>query len=187
MKKILISIAVLILILFIRQTIKRSNDIIIGNITSIDTVLVYSIPVYNTSTVISTIVPTGYPLTDTGRITSPWGERINPVTKKRHFHDGIDIRVDIGNPVIATADGQAVRMKGMKGALLVKIYHEDDYSTMYAHLSEIFITEYLQDVLKGDTIGLSGNTGETTGPHLHYEVRKDKESIDPVTMFTIGN
>ncbi len=109
--------------------------------------------------------------------------RKNPITKKSKIHSGIDIRAALGTPVIATADGTVFlsREVGAWGNI-IKIKHQDDYETWYAHLKS-FNTNYGKSVKKGDVIGYVGSTGNSTGPHLHYELKHYKKSMDPLPYF----
>lgn len=182
-KRILIVSIVLPVVILIMNTFEPYSKNT-SNITSIDTVSVLdTIPVLYSIPSIDTI-PSGSPITDTIVITSKYGKRINPISKKESFHGGIDIKMNVGEAVIATGDGDATSMVDKYGAKVVIIYHSYDYSTLYGHLSDIFIEKGGQIVEKGDTIGLSGNSGQTTGPHLHYEVRKGRKTVDPITIIT---
>ena len=117
-----------------------------------------------------------------GRLTSLFGPRIHPVYGTRDFHSGIDMAVPEGTPVHAAAPG-AVVWAGTRGAygLLVVIDHGDGYSTYYAHLSRILV-EVGQFVEVGQVIALSGNTGLSIGPHLHFEVIRLGEPISPLPL-----
>ena len=112
-------------------------------------------------------------------ITSHFGENRTVSSKP---HGGIDIKAAIGTAIIATADGivSNANLKDNWGNLIV-ISHADGYETWYAHLND-FIVENGQKVSKGETIGHTGNTGKSTGPHLHYEIRKDSIRIDPLSL-----
>ncbi len=116
-------------------------------------------------------VPRGYPVM--GRITSGFGRR------GRGFHPGIDIAAPVGTPVKATADGIVVfaSRKGGYGKL-IEIDHGNGYSTRYGHLMG-FAVRKGERVKKGQVIGWIGLTGRTTGPHLHYEVRKNNIPVNP--------
>ncbi|ERP31611.1 M23 family metallopeptidase [Chitinivibrio alkaliphilus] len=107
------------------------------------------------------------------RITSPYGRRTHPVTGRRSFHDGIDIAGSIGDSIIAPADGIVTYVGRMDGyGKTIEIRHRNSgYYTRYAHLSG-FNTQRGNIVRRGDLIGFVGNTGTSTGPHLHYEVRR---------------
>jgi murein DD-endopeptidase MepM/ murein hydrolase activator NlpD len=113
--------------------------------------------------------------------TSNFGSRVDPVTKKRNaFHSGIDIGAPLGTPVYASSDGvirQADFNKNGYGNLII-IEHAQDFTTYYGHLSKIKV-KVGQTVKKGDNIGAVGSTGKSTGPHLHFEVRRGDKALDP--------
>ena len=129
--------------------------------------------------------PTISPLDHYKRITSNFGERYNPLKKKRDFHKGIDFAAEVGTSVQATAAGTVISISNSFGGYgkKIEIEHNDGFVTKYAHLSEIKVEEG-DLVTLGQEIGLSGNTGATTAPHLHYEVVKDGEYVDPLDYFT---
>jgi murein DD-endopeptidase MepM/ murein hydrolase activator NlpD len=114
-----------------------------------------------------------------GWISSGFGDRTNPVTAKNGFHTGVDIANDTGTPIRATADG-VVSFAGWEGGYgkLVVVNHGNGYSTYYGHLSEIKAAVG-RPLKRGEVVGLMGATGNTTGPHLHYEIRLYGASIDP--------
>lgn len=122
--------------------------------------------------------PKGWPLS--GRITSYFGKRENPIHGGDDFHSGVDISAPVGTPVKATADGM-VSFAGWSGGggYVVVIEHGLGYSTFYAH-NKINLVKVGQQVKRGDIIAYSGATGNTTGPHLHYEIWKDRKPINPV-------
>jgi len=122
--------------------------------------------------------PTVWPVH--GWITSGFGDRTNPVTAKAGFHTGVDIANDTGTPIRCTADG-TVAYAGWEGGYgkLVVVSHGNGYSTYYGHLSEIKASVG-SPVRRGDVVGLMGATGNTTGPHLHYEIRLFGAAVDPV-------
>jgi murein DD-endopeptidase MepM/ murein hydrolase activator NlpD len=106
-----------------------------------------------------------------GWVTSDFGTRIDPYTAERRMHEGLDIATPIGQPIFSPSDGTVVftGTEGGYGKVLV-IDHGYGVKTRYGHLSEILV--HLGDrVGRGDKIALVGNTGRSTGPHLHYEVR----------------
>ncbi|QHI35095.1 Murein DD-endopeptidase MepM [Kordia antarctica] len=118
-------------------------------------------------------------------ITSHFGLKPNhPRMKNAIPHGGIDIKAINGTPVIATADGIVIKAtkKGNWGNLLV-ISHADGFETWYAHLKGFNIKEGTK-VTKGDIVGYVGNTGLSTGSHLHYEVRQDGKRLDPMNYIT---
>ncbi len=106
-----------------------------------------------------------------GRITSSYGKRQDPFNGEGSFHPGIDISSSYGVPVVATADGFVVYAKWAGGlGKCVKIRHgRDGYATVYGHLKEYFVRPG-QSVRRGEVIGQVGNSGRTTGQHVHYEV-----------------
>jgi len=117
-----------------------------------------------------------------GRLTSPFGPRTHPIYGTPDFHTGIDLAVPEGTEVHAAAPG-TVTWTGTRGGygLLVVIDHGDGYSTYYAHLSRILV-HVGQFVEVGQVVALSGNTGLSTGPHLHFEIRKFGEPINPLQL-----
>lgn len=114
-----------------------------------------------------------------GWVTSDFGTRLDPYTAKRVMHQGIDIANRHGAPVVAPADGVVVfaGVEGAYGKVLV-LDHGFGIKTRYAHLSE-FHVERGASVKRGQKIGAIGNTGRSTGPHLHYEVRVNGISENP--------
>ncbi|PSB54831.1 M23 family metallopeptidase [Chamaesiphon polymorphus] len=112
-----------------------------------------------------------YPLMNPARTTSRFGWRTHPLTGTRRFHSGIDIGAPSGTPVVATATGTVVSAgwNGGYGKAIV-IQHNDTLQTLYGHLSEISVQPG-QQITQGTVIGLVGSTGNSTGPHLHFETR----------------
>ena len=99
------------------------------------------------------------------------------------FHEGLDYSADIGTPVYATGDGTVELAGWNKGyGNSIDISHGYNYLTRYAHLSEILVRQG-QKVRRGDMIGKVGNTGKSTGPHLHYEVRLHGQPQNPVNYY----
>ncbi len=115
-------------------------------------------------------IPNGYPTRNIG-VTSPYGKRRHPMTKQFSFHNGIDLKAAVGTNIYATADGvvKLAEENKLSGKRVV-VVHNFGFESRYAHLSEISVKSG-DIVQKGDILGLSGNTGRTDGPHLHYEVR----------------
>ncbi len=116
-------------------------------------------------------------------ISSGFGRRWHPILKIMRMHKGLDYVADIGAKVYATADGvveKATRGHGY-GAYIV-LDHGFGYQTRYGHLSKILVRPGAH-VKRGQVIGLVGNTGLSTGPHLHYEVRKDGVPVNPINYF----
>lgn len=126
-------------------------------------------------------IPNGSPVKFEG-ITSPFGWRINPILKKREFHPGIDLRAKIGTPIHATANGlveYASFHKTSGYGNLIIIEHNFGFKTIFGHLSKIIVKQG-DFVKKGDIIGYTGNSGLSTGPHLHYEIRYLGIILNPI-------
>ena len=117
-------------------------------------------------------------------VSSPYGWRNHPIKKKVLFHDGIDISADVGAEVFSTAQGRVVMIMyskyGYGNRILIK--HAYGFETLYAHLGIIKVKKG-QWVRKNQLIGVVGNTGGSTGPHLHYEIHKNGETRDPLGYF----
>ncbi|MGD1903785.1 MAG: M23 family metallopeptidase [Geitlerinemataceae cyanobacterium] len=125
-------------------------------------------------------IPNSMPIADSAEITSHFGKRPNPFGwGGTEFHRGIDFVDYYGAPILATAPGTVIEA-GYYGGYgnQVTLQHEYGYQTVYAHLSEISV-EVGDAVKRGDTVGELGNTGRSTGPHLHYEVRLEDKHLDP--------
>jgi murein DD-endopeptidase MepM/ murein hydrolase activator NlpD len=115
-----------------------------------------------------------------GVLTSRYGDRKDPITQRPAFHKGIDISADAGKPVRTSADGVVVRASRIgEYGRAVQISHGYGVTTLYGHLQQIEVKPG-DRVTRGDTIGTVGNTGRATGYHLHYEVRVDNRSQDPL-------
>jgi len=114
-----------------------------------------------------------------GRISSSFGWRRHPITRRNDFHTGIDIRASRGTPIRAARDGR-VTFAGWMGAYgkTVVIEHAGGHSTLYAHCSAILVRQG-ERVTAGQTIARVGSTGRSTGPHLHFEVRVNNRAVDP--------
>jgi len=118
-----------------------------------------------------------------GSITSTFGLRIHPIYNLSLFHQGIDISASEGTHVQTTGDGIVAFSGSDKGyGQMIAINHGYGYKTIYAHLSKLLVRQG-QKVTRGDIIALSGNTGVSTAPHLHYEVRKDNVRVNPTVYF----
>lgn len=117
-----------------------------------------------------------------GRITSAFGDRNHPVLGTMLHHDGIDISRPTGTPVKPISSG-IVTFSGTNGGYgrMVEIDHGDGLTSRYAHLSTLAVREGEQ-IIPGQTIGQVGETGRTTGPHLHLEIRRLNSPIDPLTV-----
>ena len=122
---------------------------------------------------------------DLKRTASGYGYRIDPVYNVRTFHKGMDFSCDKRTPVYATADGVIESAKWQRGyGYTVVIDHGFGYKTLYAHLlDKKFLVRRGQKVVRGEQIALSGNSGKSTGPHLHYEVIVKGEHVNPVNYY----
>lgn len=124
-------------------------------------------------------------------ISSDYGFRYDPTGENEgiQYHTGIDIPGEIGQPIQATADGKVVGLyinkyiHGEYGNLVI-IQHNYGFQTYYAHMNNVNVT-WGQEVDKGDIIGYIGNTGKSTGPHLHYEIRHNKVPLNPMDYLGI--
>lgn len=119
------------------------------------------------------------------RISSYYGYRTHPIDSVRQFHAGIDIVAEYATTIHATATGKVV-FAGYKGGYgkTIIIEHNYGFKTVYAHLTE-FYTEAGKEVEKGQIIGFLGNTGKSTGSHLHYEIIKNGIAINPFQFINI--
>ena len=129
-------------------------------------------------------IPLGKP--HHGEITSSFGYRVNPFTHKgTEMHSGIDFKGRMGDPIRVTANGEVI-FSGYEGqyGYVVKVKHRHGYETRYAHLVRAQVKKG-QRVEVGTVIGLLGNTGRSTGPHLHYEILKDNKKINPAQHFDL--
>ncbi|MFM9052908.1 MAG: M23 family metallopeptidase [Bacteroidota bacterium] len=121
---------------------------------------------------------------DLTRMASGYGMRIHPIYKTVKMHTGMDFTSPTGTPVYATGNGVVRRAEnsGNGYGIHIIIQHGYGYETLYGHLSQLLVTPG-QKVTRGDKIGLVGNTGASTGPHLHYEVLKDGIHVNPVNYY----
>ncbi len=136
-------------------------------------------PVATTSVVLSPV--------SSERYTSYFGYRKNPITNKRSFHTGLDIAAPLGTKIRAAYNG-TVRKTGEDGrsGKYIFLTHDDGFETFYCHCSEI-LAEKGAVIRQGETIALVGSTGWSTGPHLHFEVRKNGERLNPLGILKDGN
>jgi murein DD-endopeptidase MepM/ murein hydrolase activator NlpD len=113
-------------------------------------------------------------------MTSNFGMRVHPIFGGMRAHKGIDLSAPVGTPIYATADGVVGKAAWFGGyGLYVQLEHGNDLETRYGHMSRLNVAEG-QTVHKGDILGYVGTTGNSTGPHLHYEVRVDGVAVNPV-------
>jgi murein DD-endopeptidase len=123
-----------------------------------------------------------FPTAKQFRISSNFNpRRLNPVTGRVAPHKGVDFAMPQGTPVLAVGDGEVVMAKRSGAAgYFVAIRHGRTYTTRYMHLKKLLVQPG-QKVKRGDRIALSGNTGRSTGPHLHYEVWVNQQAVNPLT------
>ncbi len=120
---------------------------------------------------------------DLKRVASGYGMRMHPILKRRKMHNGMDFTAKTGTPIYATGDGVVAKAsRGTGFGNVVYIDHGFGYQTRYAHMSK-FNTKKGRKVKRGDIIGYVGNTGLSSGPHLHYEVHKNGKAINPVNFY----
>ena len=124
---------------------------------------------------------------DLKRMASGFGYRTDPFTKKRRFHQGMDVTAPRGTPVYASGDGIVGRADNRAAGYgkHIRIDHGFGYISLYAHLNEYKVRRR-QKVKRGDVIGYVGSTGRSVGPHLHYEIFKDGKRVNPLNYYS-GN
>jgi len=117
------------------------------------------------------------------KISSGYGFRTDPFTGKKGFHNGIDYLIPIGTPVRSSLDGVVLKTKYLNTGygLNVLIDHLNGFYTLYGHLSEIFVSPN-QEIKQGQIIGKSGDSGKSTGAHLHFAIKENNTFIDPVKL-----
>lgn len=130
-------------------------------------------------------LPLGYPVR-TSAISSGFGARLDPVNGEKAFHDGVDLRGNFGARVKATADGKVIE-QGYNDdyGWYILINHDNKFTTLYAHNQKVLVKQG-DLVVRGQSIALLGNTGRTTGPHLHYEVRRNNRPVNPSKYMNIA-
>jgi len=121
---------------------------------------------------------------DLRRIGSYFGYRTDPFYKVTKFHEGIDFTAPVGTDIYATGDGTVTSVEFSRSGYgnCIIINHGFGYQTVYAHLSKMNVKKG-EKVKRGQVIGFVGNTGKSTSPHLHYEVRKSGRPVDPINYF----
>lgn len=130
-------------------------------------------------------IPIGRP--SPGRITSRYGKRTDPVNGKKGFHTGVDIKGKRGDKIFATADGVVTKaFKNGGYGNYVEIDHKNGYKTRFAHMKS-YVVKKGERVQRGQLIGQIGNTGRSTGPHLHYEVVLSNKTVNPAKFLKIAD
>ena len=127
-------------------------------------------------------LPTGLPLSAPARVSSTFGIRLDPLTHRPSQHEGLDFVAPMGAAVLATAPGVVTRSE-WSGAYgnWVEVAHDQGFHSRYAHLSQRKVAEG-DKIERGTEIGALGNTGRSTGPHLHYEIMFKEEAINPTQV-----
>ena len=121
-----------------------------------------------------------------GRMSSPFGGRLNPFSREGQYHPGVDLQAAMGTPVRVTADGVVRQAEWNAGyGKLIVIDHGGSLQTYYAHLSRFSVVAG-QEVRRGEVVGYSGATGFVTAPHLHYEVRIGGNPVNPYRYLARG-
>jgi murein DD-endopeptidase MepM/ murein hydrolase activator NlpD len=133
------------------------------------------------------LLPSGMP-SASSRVTSAFGYRVHPIFKDRRFHSGIDFGGTMGIPIRATADG-FVEFAGENGGYgnFVLLDHEFGFKSAYGHMKSNLKVKSGSYVKKGDIIGYLGNSGRSTGPHLHYEVKYGQKALDPLGFINLNS
>ncbi|MEY4481310.1 MAG: Murein DD-endopeptidase MepM [Pseudomonadota bacterium] len=127
-------------------------------------------------------LPTGTPVKGGYNLSSGYGLRIDPFTQAMAKHEGLDFAAPVGTPIIASANGVISRAGwDSQYGNVVEVNHAEGFKTRYAHASQLLVRTG-QTVKKGDVIAKVGNTGRSSGPHLHYEVIRAGAHINPANM-----
>ena len=168
----------------LEESMGLKSDIKENILTTINTLKINSLQ----KKIFLTNIPNGYPVPYNG-ISSKFGWRINPITKRKEYHPGLDLRAKAGEKIIATADG-IVEFAGYNkrsgyGNLII-IDHNYGFKTLFGHLKKVLVKN-AQFVKKGDVIGLVGSTGLSTAHHLHYGVMYLQRFLNPYYFTKWGN
>ncbi|MDC7224570.1 MAG: M23 family metallopeptidase [Spirochaetales bacterium] len=132
-------------------------------------------------------LPFRSPLDHYWEITSNYGMRVHPVTGVWEMHNGIDVRAPRGTAVFAAEKGTIIETTELDNyGIIIILKHRGGYETRYAHLDEIYIKKG-DTVARGQMIARTGNTGISTGPHLHFEIRRNGLPVDPVRLVSQGS
>lgn len=149
----------------------RENELIRSIIRGCDPAVAMQLPA---------VAELSWPLAGDMKITSPYGERVHPIIGEEAFHRGVDLRAQYGSSILAPADGVVLYTGSTTeyGNMLV-VLHGGGIATVYGHLWKFAVHSY-ERVEKGQLLGYTGNTGFSTGPHLHFEVRQNSEPTNPL-------
>ena len=149
---------------YLPESVERKADAVLGEVLSL-----------------ATAFDLQWPVDPSTRVSSPFGTRIHPKLGTRKFHNGIDLPVPIGTPLSAAQEGRVVTSttNAVSGNYVI-LEHAGGVRTAYCHLSELAPLSPGDTVVRGQEIGLSGNTGRSTGPHLHFVLRIAGKPIDPL-------
>jgi murein DD-endopeptidase MepM/ murein hydrolase activator NlpD len=127
-------------------------------------------------------LPTGEPLSGKKEISSTFGMRIDPFHRGLAFHSGVDFNAALGTPILAAGDGIVSKVDYNESyGNYIEILHRGELISKYAHATSFTVQEG-QRVIRGEQIGFVGNTGRSTGPHLHFEVMRAKTFVDPMRV-----
>jgi len=121
---------------------------------------------------------------DLKRIGSYYGYRMDPFYKVKKFHEGVDFTAPVGTEIYASGNGVVTKAGRYRGGYGIQVVLDHGYSyvTLYAHMSRVLVRRG-EKVKRGQIIGYVGNTGKSTAPHLHYEVRKNGRAVNPIYFF----
>lgn len=153
------------------ETLKKQGDTIANKLVEVENILADQELKFSSTPTIAPVI---------GVMTDGFGNRRDPFTGKRAYHSGLDLSARKGTPIVAPADGVVV-FAGRNGGMgrMIRVSHGFGFQTAYGHLDKILV-EPGQDVRRGEVIGHLGNTGRSTGSHLHYEVMKDGKFVNPL-------
>ena len=127
-------------------------------------------------------LPDVYPISGVPDVTSKYGTRIDPFTGRKAFHSGIDLAVPENTEVFSCGSGKVIETAyNRTNGNYIIIDHENNYQSYYGHLSRVLVKQG-DKVIKGQIIGLSGNTGISTGPHIHFQISFGGKTINPLTI-----
>lgn len=120
-------------------------------------------------------------------LSSPYGERMHPIAAESRFHAGVDLEAPLRQPVRAASEGTVI-FSGWNGAhgRQVELMHDAHWTTRYSHLDKLLVKPGTE-VKKGQVIGLAGASGLATGPHVHFELRRDGDALDPELFIPQSN